>query len=611
VPSCLDSILVCLARPRALALLTAAMALPCAPAARADGPQVRIVSPVDGESVAGVCAVQVDVTDHPDVTHVVVYKHGQPLGNDFTRPYRIVWDTRWEPDGRVPLTAKALGDRFAVAESPTVTITIDNTPPEATVIEPAQGAIVGGVVKLHAAATDAVGVTRLRFLISGAQLAEVTTPPYEATWDTTIGPNGRFGIEARAFDAAGNDAISPPVAVRVSNPNFPPVLSKIGAQTVAEGAPLSFAIRTTDPEAPRDTVKVTVTNLPSWATFNPRTMTVTGTPASSEASLARPVTGYTGIRVEACDPEPLCVHEELSITVTDVNRPPTMSGPGDRTLLEGQLLAFSIVRSDPDGDQLTCTAERVPKWLVFDDVRCSVDGTPDFEVATLKEPVVSYPATRFKICDPGGLCVEERMTITVKNVDTSPHLAPIGPQSVDEGRDLRFTVTAGDANADLMFLKAEPVPDGATFVDHRDGTAEFAWTPRQDQGGAYDVTFLATDGELIDEETVTITVRQSTLAISGVVYGGESDEPLSGVALKVFGQGGHVVAEQTTGADGTFHFEGLSPGLYYVKGHYHVEHDFSGRARSQNAARVDPDRREVTLKDADATGLRFNVIMPR
>jgi hypothetical protein len=578
-------------------------------AARAEGPSVRIARPADGEPVSGPCAVLVEVTPHPDVTHVVVYKGDAPLGNDFEPPYRILWDTRFEPDGPARLSAKALGRETVVAESPPITPILDNTPPKTMVIEPLQGATVGDTVVLHAAATDNLAVASVRFLVNGVQLAELAQPPYRAEWDTTRGPNGRFAIEARAFDTAGNDLLSEAIVVRVANPNRPPLLRPIGSQTVAEDHSMTFEIAASDPEAPRDTVTVSVSNLPSWATFNPRTMKVSGVPPPSEASLRRPATAYSNVLVEACDPEPLCTRESLVITVTDVNRPPAMTGPGDRTLKEGQQLSFGLVRSDPDGDTLTCLAEKVPKWLVFDDVRCAFDGTPDFEIANLKEPVTAYPTTRFAVCDPGGLCAKASMTITVRNVDTSPHLDPIGPQAIEEGRLLVVKIRAFDANADLLMLNADPVPEGAQFVDNKDGTGQLTWTPRLDQGGSYEVRITATDGELEVEQLVPITVHQRGLAISGHAWRAQSDDPMPETIIRVF-TGSGLVQEVTTDQRGFFLVSDLRPGTYTLRGNYHYVRGFSAQARKLDTVQIVPERVQITLKDADHQGVRFRVYLP-
>jgi trimeric autotransporter adhesin len=86
--------------------------------------------------------------------------------------------------------------------------------------------------------------------------------------------------------------------------------------------------------------------------------------------------------------------------------------------------------------------------------------------------------------------------------DPPPLLSPIGNQEVDEGRTVRFPVTAADPDGDPVSVRIENLPPGAGF----DGNL-FTWTPFPGDAGAYSVTVIATSGVLADTELVTITVK--------------------------------------------------------------------------------------------------------
>jgi hypothetical protein len=68
-----------------------------------------------------------------------------------------------------------------------------------------------------------------------------------------------------------------------------------------------------------------------------------------------------------------------------------------------------------------------------------------------------------------------------------------GPQSASEGNPLTFTVSATDPDGQTVSLFSAQRPTGATFVDHRDNTGTFDWTPDFGQAGSYTVLFLADD----------------------------------------------------------------------------------------------------------------------
>jgi hypothetical protein len=74
------------------------------------------------------------------------------------------------------------------------------------------------MVTVSASASDSVGVVGVQFRLDGTTLgAEVTSPPYSVSWDTTTAANGTHTLTAVARDAAGNTATSAPVNVNVSN----------------------------------------------------------------------------------------------------------------------------------------------------------------------------------------------------------------------------------------------------------------------------------------------------------------------------------------------------------------------------------------------------------
>jgi hypothetical protein len=73
-------------------------------------------------------------------------------------------------------------------------------------------------VTVVAAATDDTGVAGVQFLLDGAPLgAEVTTAPYELSWDTSTVTNGAHTLTAVARDAAGQQTAAEAVSVTVTN----------------------------------------------------------------------------------------------------------------------------------------------------------------------------------------------------------------------------------------------------------------------------------------------------------------------------------------------------------------------------------------------------------
>ncbi|HET7904236.1 MAG TPA: PKD domain-containing protein, partial [Candidatus Eisenbacteria bacterium] len=75
-----------------------------------------------------------------------------------------------------------------------------------------------------------------------------------------------------------------------------------------------------------------------------------------------------------------------------------------------------------------------------------------------------------------------------------PTVVAPAAQSVDEGQNLNFAVSATDPDNDPLTLSASGTPSGASFTDNGGGSGTFDWTPNFTQAGVYVVTFTANDG---------------------------------------------------------------------------------------------------------------------
>jgi large repetitive protein len=107
---------------------------------------------------------------------------------------------------------------FAVASAP------DASPPAIELLEPLDGASVGGAVKIAATATDDVAIARVELLVDGDVFDADFAAPYEWTWDTAALPPGAHVLAARAIDFAGKTTDSAPVTVTVVDQLAPTVM---------------------------------------------------------------------------------------------------------------------------------------------------------------------------------------------------------------------------------------------------------------------------------------------------------------------------------------------------------------------------------------------------
>src|SRR5690349_12633448 len=70
------------------------------------------------------------------------------------------------------------------------------------------------------------------------------------------------------------------------------------------------------------------------------------------------------------------------------------------------------------------------------------------------------------------------------NAQAAPLLTVPGSQTVNDGQQLQFDVSAVDPGL-VVALTATGKPSGSTFADHHNNTGTFTWTPSLTQVGSY------------------------------------------------------------------------------------------------------------------------------
>lgn len=118
--------------------------------------------------------------------------------------------------------AKALGT--ADTQAPTIAITSPT------------GGRVSATVPVDLTYGDNIGVVRAELYVNGVKVATDEAVPYAFAWDTSAYADGSYTLTARAFDAAGNQGVSAPVAVTLGNDATAPV---IGSFNLTQGMRLA------------------------------------------------------------------------------------------------------------------------------------------------------------------------------------------------------------------------------------------------------------------------------------------------------------------------------------------------------------------------------------
>ena len=154
-------------------------------------------------------------------------------------PGAISWDTSKVADGTHTISVNVSDSRHVTASTLSVHQTVDNTAPAAVMYQPAQGARLNGPVTLQVHASDAYGVSSVRFVVDGAPIGVPLTTPdagqlylYSTIFDFSGLAAGAHSVAAVVTDNAGNVATAPAVTVTSGPLQYLPVLNYHGIDGV-------------------------------------------------------------------------------------------------------------------------------------------------------------------------------------------------------------------------------------------------------------------------------------------------------------------------------------------------------------------------------------------
>ncbi len=274
----------------------------------------------------------------------------------------------------------------------------------------------------------------------------------------TISDDGkRIGFRSfantTATDANGIEGLfgtSNPFYFCAAGEHLPTILG-MPAGTITDGALYSFTPTAADLDG-GDQLTFSIINRPSWAAFDPATGTLSGTPSSADAGT------YSRIILSVHDSAGLAVSlSTFSITVVNVNDPPTISGTPSATATVGQFYSFVPTAADPDGDTLVFSIQGQPSWASFNTATGELSGTParldggiysgiEIFVSDGKNPPVSLPIFSIEV----ETQVVSPLTLT----------EPLEGETYPAGR---FPL-AGSYISDLPFIGANVTLDGTSIL---------------------------------------------------------------------------------------------------------------------------------------------------
>ncbi len=309
------------------------------------------------------------------------------------------------------------------------------------------------------------------------------------------------------------------LAINVRDANFRPQITTIENKTVPVGMTLDIPIVARDPDGTAIALSVKIgqaTTLPSWATLvdhgdGTGTLSVAPQPGDRDDYLV------TVTAKESTGEAPLGDSVQFILQATSLNEPPKLTPLFNSVALVGQAFTLVLNTTDADQDPLTFTSSTLPAGATF--VADDFYGRATF-AWTPTAANVGVTSITFTVADNGnggaGAVLSDTRTIslTVRDTNSRPDLAPIGAQTIAEGQKLTVTAETTDADNDAVFFTAALVQGAGTGglptgVVMNGISGALTWTPSSTQAGTYRIRITASDGAGSRSEDVLITVTNT------------------------------------------------------------------------------------------------------
>ena len=339
-----------------------------------------------------------------------------------------------------------------------------------------------------------------------------TGMPAWASFDTTTGTlsgtptNDDVGTSGSIVITVSDGELTASLAaftITVTNTNDAPVISGMPAGQVDEDGTYTFTPTGSDVDA-GDNLTYTATNLPSWASIDPATGVITGTPTNDDVGI------YRDIVVTVDDGTTTTSLPAFSLTVANTNDVP-VAAADSYTLAEGGVLQTTaetgVLANDVDvdaGDQLTATLITGPTRA--GNFTLNTDGSfsyrhngsetrSDSFTYALSDGTVTLPATT--------------VSLAITAVNDAPRFTSTPSQTaVIQGNRFSYTPIIQDPDS-VVDVEYTSGPSWLSF----DGTTLSGRAPLDAAVGATAITLTASDQSFDITQTfnLTVTERDTTL----------------------------------------------------------------------------------------------------
>lgn len=339
--------------------------------------------------------------------------------------------------------------------------------------------------------------------------------------------------------------------------NQPPTISGKPASWVYVGSAYSFRPAASDPDS--TTLRFTIANKPTWASFSTTTGQLYGTPTA--------VGFWTDIRITVSDGISTRALTGFSIRASKRdNTPPVVSGTPASSVAVGSAYTFQPSASDAQGDPLRFSIVNRPAWATFDSLSGRLSGTPT------AADVGKYSNIAITVTDGSAKISLPAFSITVStSVNRAPTISGTPTRTVNAGTAYTFRPTAADADGHALTFTITNRPAWASF---NTTTGQLSGTPTSASAGVYsNIVIKVSDGKasvalaafsitvtddmvgaasLSWQPPTTNTDGSTLINLAGyrIVYGASATQLTQTIQVANAGMSAYVI-------------ENLAPGTYY------------------------------------------------
>lgn len=304
---------------------------------------------------------------------------------------------------------------------------------------------------------------------------------------------------------------SPP-ASSTSPGNNAPQISGTPATVARVGQAYEFSPSASDPDA--DTLSFRIANQPEWATFDPATGRLTGTPPGS----AKPL--YSGIQITVTDSKTTSSLPAFDLTVVATpaaNTPPTLAGVPNTSAVAGNAYEFVPRAVDPDAQALVFSISNKPQWAQFDTATGRLWGTPTpNDVGVVRAIVIAVSDGAAQAALPAFDIAVTGGTPPVVGINNPPRISGVPVTGAVVGQGYTFQPSALDPDGQALTFSIANKPAWASF---NAATGQLSGTPGTGQAGTYSgITIAVSDGAAIASLpafTITVSAANRAPVISG------------------------------------------------------------------------------------------------